>query len=207
MTDELTPDQQLLLWDIGLRGGKARQQDVDYKTIAKDRNELERRGFLTLIKKPRPYSLALQEKGWNALADRTSVVPKGKKKPSRERVIIGHLLDALQSHAMKQNVGIGEILTSKPVVPGETKPGLRQRIRASFFEIAGNPPKDSVRLSALRASLHDVPRQQLDDALLEMRRSREASLMSLDNPRDINAEESTALHDGNQKFHVLWIER
>jgi hypothetical protein len=31
--------------------------------------------------------------------------------------------------------------------------------------------------------------------------------MNLDNPRDITAEESSALQDGSRRYHVLWIER
>ena len=44
MSSELTPNQQLLLWHLALRGGKALQKDVEYKEIAKDRAELHRRG-------------------------------------------------------------------------------------------------------------------------------------------------------------------
>ena len=200
MSSEKTPNQQLLLLHLGLLGGRALQREVEYKKIAKDRKALERRGFLAVAKQGHFLSLKLEEDGWDELTRPASVLPKGKKKPSRERTILQLLLNALHGDASRRSVGIGEILR-----PGPTS--LQQRIRRAFFEIAGNPPQDSVRLSALRASLYDVPRQQLDEVLLAMKSAREINLMNLDNPPDIKAEEPSALRDGNRHYHVLWIER
>ncbi|SRR6266567_498286 len=205
MSTEFTPNQRLLLWHLGLLGGKALQMDVEYKEIAKDRKELERRGLLAVAKERRSLVLELKDGGWDELTKPGSVLPKGKKKPSRERVILQLLLNALHIHASRQSVGIGEILRRAPTSPEPID--LQQRIRRAFFEIAGNPPQDSVRLSALRANLHDVPRQQLDEVLLAMKNAREINLMNLDNPPDIKAEESSAVRDGNRQYHVLWIER
>jgi hypothetical protein len=202
MKSELTPSQQLLLWHLGLRGGKALQMEVGYKQIPKDRKELERRGFLKVGKEARAIALELKDGGWNELTKPGSILPKAKKKPSREQAILQLLLDAMQSHVSKGPMGIGEVLRATQVsfqVP--------QKIRRAFFEIAGNPPQDSVRLSALRAKLHDVPRQQIDEALLAMKSAREINLMNLDNPRDVKAEEPSALHEGSRHYHVLWIER
>ncbi len=205
MSSELTPNQQLLLWHLALRGGKALQKDVEYKEIAKDRAELHRRGLLAADRPSRSYVLALKDGGWNELTKPGSVLPKGKTKPSRERAILQLLLNALHGHASRQRVGIGEILRSAQNAPQSAN--VEQRIRRAFFEIAGNPPKDSVRLSSLREKLRDVPRQQLDEVLLAMKSAKEINLMNLDNPRDIKAEESAALHDGNRHYHVMWIER
>jgi hypothetical protein len=205
MVDEWGPNQQLLLWDLALRGGKALQKDVDYKEISKDRKELERRKVLTVNKPNRSFVLELTDNGWSELATRRSVLLKSKKKPSRERAILQLLLDALQNYAAKQNVGLGEILGPSPTAAQPDE--VRQKIRRAFFDIAGNPPQDSVRLSVLRATLREIPRQQIDEALLSMKRDREINLMSLDNPRDIKAEESASLRDGKNQFHVLWIER
>lgn len=205
MSSELTPNQQLLLWHLGLRGGKALQMEVEYKEISRDRKDLERSGLLAIGKERRSLTLELKDRGWNELNKLSSVLPGGKKKPSRERVILQLFLDALHSYAATKSVGIGEILRTGSCRP---EPGdIQKRIRAAFFEIAGNPPRDSVRLSGLRAKLNDIPRPRLDEALLAMKSAREINLMNLDNPRDIKVEESSALHDGNRIYHVLWIER
>ena len=204
MKSELTPTQQLLLWNLGLRGGKSLQPDVEYKEIKKDREELVRRKLLTVNMNHRPFELELQDGGWNELTKRGSVLPKGRK-PSRDRAILQLLLDTLHDYAAKQVIGIGEILRSEARTPQPND--VQQRIRNAFFEIAGNPPQDSVRLSALRAKLQDVSRLQLDEALIAMKKARKINLMNLDNPRDIKAEESSALQDGSRRYHVLWIER
>ena len=67
MSSELTPNQRLLLWHLGLRGGKALQMEVEYKEIAKDRKDLERRGLLTVSKERRSLALELKDGGWNEL--------------------------------------------------------------------------------------------------------------------------------------------
>jgi hypothetical protein len=214
MSNELTPDQQLLLWHLGLHGGRALQKEIEYKNIAKDRKDLERRGLLTVGREGRSFVLELKDRGWDELSKPTSVLPKSKKKPSRERVILQLLSNAVRSHASRQPVAVGEILRSglnaspsSDVKQQIRSTDLQQEIRRAFFEIAGNPPQDSVRLSALRANLRDVPRQQLDEALLAMKSARKINLMNLDNPRDVQAEETSALRDGNRYYHVLWIER
>lgn len=88
-----------------------------------------------------------------------------------------------------------------PVAPAS----IHNRIRQSFHQIAGNPPRDSVRLSALRASMPDVSKPDMDKALLDMKRAGSANLMHLDNPPDIAREASSALHEGSRRYHVLWI--
>lgn len=80
-----------------------------------------------------------------------------------------------------------------------------QAIRRAFTQIAGDPPMDSVRLSKLRANLNTIPRQQLDQALTEMKRGRQLQLVSLDNPRDIKAEEPHSLIEGGNRYHAIWI--
>jgi hypothetical protein len=205
MSSEKTPNQQLLLLHLGLLGGRALQREVKYKEIAKDRKALERRGFLAVATQGHSLSLKLEDDGWDELTRSASVLPKGKKKPSRERTILQLLLNALHGDASRRSVGIGEILRPAPTAHESTT--IQQRIRRAFFEIAGNPPQDSVRLSALRASLYDVPPKQLDEVLLAMKSAGEINLMNLDNPPDIKAEEPSALRDGTRHYHVLWIER
>jgi hypothetical protein len=204
MTDELGPNQHLLLWDLGLRGGKALQKDVEYKEIASDRKALERREFLKVSKPSRSFHLELTDRGWNELAKRRSIHLKSKKKPSRERTILQLLLDAVQSYASAQDVGVGELIRPTRLVPPSLD--IQQQIRRAFAQIAGSPPQDSVRLSALRAQLSAIPRQHLDETLLAMKREHQIQLISLDNPRDVRAEESASLRDGDHRYQALWIE-
>jgi hypothetical protein len=204
MTDELGPNQHLLLWDLALRGGKALQKDVEYKEIAPDRKQLEHREFLKVSKQNRSFHLELTDGGWNELAKRRSIHLKSKRKPSRERAILQLLLDALQSYSSAQNVGVGELI--RPTRRAPPSLDLQQEIRRAFAQIAGSPPQDSVRLSALRAQLSAIPRQHLDETLLAMKRAHQIQLISLDNPRDVRTEESASLRDGDHRYQALWIE-
>ena len=83
---------------------------------------------------------------------------------------------------------------------------IEDAIRSAFFEIAGRPAHDAVRLSKLRAKLEYIDRKDLNEALLQMRKSGAANLMNLDNPRDIEAEGDAALKAADQTFHIVWIE-
>src|SRR5207245_980422 len=112
---------------------KARQTEVEYKEIAKDRKELERQGLLAIAKERRSLALELKDGGWDELTKPGSVLLKGKKKPSRERTILQLFLNALNSHASRQSVGIGEILRPRPTPPQSAD--VHQRIRRAFFEI------------------------------------------------------------------------
>jgi hypothetical protein len=204
MTDELAPNQQLLLWDLGLRGGKALQKEVEYKEIAPDRKQLERRDFLKVTKQNRSFHLELTDRGWNELAKRRSILLRSKRKPGRERAILQLLLDVLQNYASAQNIGIGDLV--RPAPPAPPFLDIQQEIRRAFNQIAGNPPQDSVRLSALRDKLSAIPRQQLDETLLAMKRTRQVQLISLDNPSDVRTEEAASLREGDHRYQALWIE-
>lgn len=103
------------------------------------------------------------------------------------------------------------VVPKKPVV-SEVSQGTKvagdipQQIRKAFYDIAGNPPMDSVRLNTLRDKLPNIPREQFDAALLQMKNSREANLMNLDNPRDIRGVGDAKLSDRGRDYHVLWLE-
>lgn len=83
---------------------------------------------------------------------------------------------------------------------------VEQQVRRAFFDLAGNPPQDAVRLNALRAKLSNIPKDEIDKALLRMKESREANLMNLDNPRDIAAVGDSKLSQGRNDYHTVWID-
>ena len=93
--------------------------------------------------------------------------------------------------------------TARPASPTDVEAAIRTACR----EIAGDPARQAVRLSVLRAKLPDSPRERLDAALLAMRKAGSANLMNLDNPRDIAPEREAALTSGLHTFHVVWIDQ
>lgn len=64
-----TPKQTLLLWDVLGRGGSAAQAEVPFKVETKDRDALERAGFLNKLKIGRALWLNVEDKGWAWASD------------------------------------------------------------------------------------------------------------------------------------------
>lgn len=207
----LTPKQQLLFWELLTRGGSALQKDV--KPDAKDRIALEGLGFITTSREGRKYRLELTDRGWRALGEmEASLFGDDKPRPSSDRRILQIVLSSLSRYARAEGIALYEIFrpsneeAPKPNPLGEAGREIEDEIRDAFFELAGRPPRDRVRLSALRSRLRHVPRRELDGALIAMRERRTANLANLDNPRDIESEGDAALLSGIHVFHTLWID-
>lgn len=213
MSEELTPRQQILLWDLVSRGGSALQMDLKPEVKPVDRKPLETKRYISVSKKV-PYRLTLEEPGWNYLAVQAPNFSSsiGSK---YDRPILQFVLKRIQTYARQADVGLAKILTeghaARMIETGrETKARpdetIEKEIRAAFFAIAGLPPRDKVRLSALRARLPHIGHTELDATLLAMRKAGTANLTNLDNPRDIESEKEAALQSGLLTFHTLWID-
>ena len=201
MSENLTPRQQILLWDLVSRGGSALQKDLKPDVKPADREPLVKGRHISVAKEKRAVRLTLEEHGWNFLA---STAPSLSGQGSKyDRPILQFVLARMRAYAAVNHVAIATLFA--PPSPPPTS-AVEPQIIDAFHAIAGRPARDHVRLSALRAELPNIPRADLDAALLAMRRAGRANLMNLDNPRDIEAEREAALQGGNQTFHILWIE-
>ena len=82
---------------------------------------------------------------------------------------------------------------------------LAQRIREASIEVAGGVNR-RVKLSDLREKLADVDRQSLDQALIAMARTPNASLYEMDDRASVKkADRDAAIHIGGEPRHILWI--
>lgn len=214
MSDTVTKPEQMLMWELFAAGGVKLQKDVTTLTPA-TRATLTRRGFVSATKHGRTLELALQDRGWRWIAD-TEPFPVGpdEKRVSAERRLLASLIASLKRYAASHETTLQSLFhqaqPTKAAAPGQAAPAtpgtVETAIRAAFFDLAGRPARDNVRLSALRAALPGYDRAAVDAALLAMRRDGTANLMNLDNPRDIAAEAEAALTQGRHTFHVLWID-
>lgn len=91
--------------------------------------------------------------------------------------------------------------------PATDYAALRERIRAAYLDIARGFSKDGVPLSEIRTKLPGIDRDAVDDALRRMHGESGVTLMSLDNPREIEAEREAALRLKGEAVHVLWIKQ
>ncbi len=211
---QLTPKQQLLLWDLLARGGSAFQKDIKPAVDAKDRNALEKLGYVRTIKKQRSNFIEMTDRGWRDLGEiEPRLFKEGEPRISADRRILQFVLASLSAYARRRDFPLHEVFAPAKLghagEPAGEQSGtpIEQQIRDAFFAIAGRPARDNVRLSALRARLKHIDRKDLDAALIAMREKRTAQLMNLDNPRDIDAEGDAALKSGIHVFHLLWIDK
>ena len=78
--------------------------------------------------------------------------------------------------------------------------------RGAYLAMTGGLYERRVRLSELRRTLSDIPRQTLDDTLLELDRSRRIQLMSMEQPTDISEDDRNAeITIGGRPRHVLYL--
>ena len=222
MSEDLTPRQQILLWDLVSRGGGALQKDLRPKVGPADREPLREARYIEVtVKKDRSILLTIEEPGWNYLASQAPSLLKTGEGSKYDRPILQFVLARIQGYAHQHDAPFAAIFAGRlgpsisrapetddrieTVGRRDNASSTEEAIRAAFFEMAGRPARDGVRLSALRARLAHVDRAALDATLLAMRKAGVANLMNLDNPRDIEAEADSAIHSGPQTFHVVWI--
>lgn len=253
MTEDLTKDQQTLLWELFAAGGAKLQAGLFKKAGPKVVAPLVASRHVRVAKQGRANLIEMQDDGWRWVAD-SEPFPVGpdEKRVGAERRLLASLVGSVKRYAKAHDIQIQDMF--RPVDPsggeatvhdvGSKRPvraeqgsetdstgregsskrraglkagrrkagsdadptGTEERIRSAFFGIAGRPARDSVRLSALRAALPDLPRAEVDRSLLAMRKSGTVNLMNLDNPRDVAAETEAALKSGKNTFHVVRID-
>lgn len=94
---------------------------------------------------------------------------------------------------------------TEAVSKSEPPAPVEDRIRGAVTKLQGSPQRDGVRLSDLRKALPDISREDLDKELLRLFHKRDANLMNLDNPRDIEREAGSGIPYKGQQLHVLWM--
>jgi hypothetical protein len=214
MSEELTPRQQILLWDLVARGGDALQKELKPAVKPAERDPLKTARLISVSKDGRATRLTLEEAGWDYVASRRPDFAKsiGSK---YDRPILQFVLERIQAYARREGVALATILAegaAAPTAEGDRETAsppretVAQEIRRAFFEIAGRPPMNQVRLRALRGRLSHIARDMLDEALIAMRETGRARFSKLSNPSDIAAEGDALLTIGDQQFHTIWVE-
>lgn len=214
MSEELTPRQQILLWDLVARGGGALQKELKPAVKPADREPLKKAKLISVSKDGRATRLTLEEAGWNHLASRRPDFAKsiGSK---YDRPILQFALERIQAFARREGVALATILSEGAAAPtteadrktaSSPRETIAQEIRRAFFDIAGRPPINQARLRALRGRLAHISRDALDEALVAMRETGQARFSKLSNPSDIAAEGDASLIIGDQQFHTIWVE-
>ena len=214
------PKQTLFLWHLLVEPDGV-FLDKTFKPDLKpaERNQLVADGLIVVEKKrkdkpkSRPSNYAiLTEKGWHWAE--THLDAKLPKQGNAALRVLEKLLARLKPRIEAGELTLAAILAPEPNAAPESasRPAatddVRSRVRNACLHLSGDGRYGvRIRLSDLRARLANVPRQELDQALMDLERSEEAALYPLDDPREIvPADEEAALPNssGNPR-HILYL--
>ncbi len=103
-------------------------------------------------------------------------------------------------------LGLG-LLHARPAPLTADAPALATHMREAYFNASGGAANRQVWLADLRDELADVPRADLDAALLRLQ-GESGGLLPLDDPRQVTAADRAAeLLVGGRPRHLLWLDR
>ena len=164
---------------------------------------LNAEGLVSSETKRRPYRHVITDKGKQVLADPLKIdddrAEPGEKRSTREK--------QLWAAVVAQQKEILRLPARKTVSAAVIEPpaDLDSRIRAAYTKLAGGPG-DYVNLTDLRPLLGDVPKGELDQALLRLHDASDVRLEPEPFGHRIGAEErSAAVHIGGEDRHKLAI--
>lgn len=194
------------------------QKDIRPEPSPADRKALQEAGLITVGKRERKgIPVEVTERAWDWASEHLSA--ELKLNSNAGTVILQAWLTKLHAFMRARNIALADILGPQPTTMDDERPEgapqsrsaeypeIRERIRAAYLDIAGEFNRRAL-LSDIRAKLHDISRQALDEALKRMELEDQASLMPLDNRIDITeADREAALHIGREPRHILWIVR
>lgn len=167
------------------------------------RDKLVDMGLVELVKTDRVVTLELTDKGWKYCGDLLGAEPPTRSTGSDRALFT--VLSGLRRWLDRSDIRLSEIFS--PRVEDRGPDGLESRVRSAYQRLA-REPGSAVRLVRLRQELRDVPRSELDDALVRLRRAPDVSLIPEENQKTLTDEDrSAAVTVGNQHNHLLAIEQ
>jgi hypothetical protein len=219
--NETSPERQaLIMWALLARenAGAFQYNDLKPKPSTADRNALEKAGLIEHRKVGQKIWLEVTDKGWSWASENLGhALPK--KSDAGAEILRGWLVK-LNEFLSARGFALADVLGSQPApsapVNGHAghKPivapsiSLRDRIRAAYLDATGGRFNKRALLKDIRASLADVERATLDEALTKMQREDAAVLYPLDNRAEItDADRAAAISFAGEPRHILWIER
>jgi hypothetical protein len=204
--------EALAMWALLGEGGEAYGGGVKPVIEKGEREALVQAGLIEAEKRERgAFWLTVTDEGWDW-------AEKHLAEPLPERTFGGAFvlqawLSRLKYFLQAKNIRLVEVLIAEKANLGSTAPDqlvhgeLRDRIRAAYHELAGGFNR-RVLLRDLRPKLGEFERAQVDEALMQMLRDEEATLMQLDFRPDVTDQDRAAsLQIGNEPRHIIWISK
>lgn len=212
MSFQPTPKQALVLWTLLITGEEPAISNVKPDLKASERRPLLDAGLIELVKQGRSQRIVLTDKAWDWAAENFETELS---KSNFAVPVLEALLKQLGAYFKRRQISLAEFLSGQDALEEELEPvaaappdftELASRIRAAYLEASGGEYMVRVRLAHLRRLLADIPREMLDQALIEMSRLGKIVPMRLDDPQEINPEdEKAALNFGGEKKYIVYL--
>ncbi len=218
-----SPKQTLFLWRLLVEPEGAFLAQIKPELTPTERNQLVQAELIAVDKrKATPKARATNhahatEQGWSWI-ERHLDAPLPVQ-GAAANTVLRRLLLLLKPRVEAKTIALADLLL--PVVEGSTPPALTVppaesvesvacRIQEACRQLTGGAPHGvRIRLAELRSLLTDVPRNLLDESLLELERTSAAALYPLNDPREIEpADEAAAIASSSgTPRHILYLSR
>lgn len=205
MKQEISPKQALFLWKMITaqtpEEREPKQSSATPKLDAKsERQPLLDQGYLSLEKRGAAGHLVLTDKAW-AWAQKTHDVELMQSNSKVGALALQGLLRQLLPFLQEHGLPLASMFAARDAI------SLPSRVEEACLQLTGGQRKQRVRLSALRQSLLDVPRQALDQTLIALQDAGRAVLYRDDNSAGLKeADHEAALLVGGSPRHIIYLE-
>lgn len=184
--------------------------------LTKDQRDKLLRKDLIEVRPGRPMVIELADKGWRMC--RAIIGTDAPAGVTGQKRALYTVLKALDRHLADDDLALADVIrpAGSPQAPASTPPsppppsahadGTGGRVRDAYSRLATRPG-GWVRLADLRNALADVARADVDAALRDLLRAREASLIPEENQKAITgADDAAAILIGGEKNHLMAIQ-
>lgn len=176
------------------------------------RERLTQLGYITTYRSGgnKPYRHELTEAGWRRCREELSA-PAPDRAHRAYRLLYGvlHILDA---HLRRSGSELADVFvpspdSSAPARPVANASDTQARVRAEYQDLAAEPGA-WVSLTRLRSALSDLPRPEVDQALLHLGVQPRVHLIPESNQKVLSdADRAAAVRVGGEEMHLLAIDR
>jgi hypothetical protein len=209
--------QALAMWALLGNGGEGLGGAMKPPIEKSEREALRQAGLIAVEKRARgAFWLEVTDRGWRWAEEHLG-------DPLPDKTFAGAFvlrtwLARLQAFMQARDIGLADVLgpqpnerATRPVGPSDAHEStdyaaLRERIRRAYLDVTDGSFNQRALLSDIRAKLTDIDRNMLDRALERMHFEDGATLMGLDNPREVTpAVRDAELSFHGEPMHILWI--
>jgi hypothetical protein len=200
--EELTGTQQAVLLVLMAEARPVRNPELPTlgpELKKRDRDRLEQHGLIEVSTENRTMVLELTDKGWATCA--VIIGADAPERPTGQGKALYTVLRAVRRYFDRENLAPADVFVAL-----DDTVDVEAQVRAAYVTLAARAG-GWVDLVRLRAALPEVSKREMDDALTQMQRDRDVSLIPEENQKTLTpADHAAAVHIGNQARHLMAIE-